>query len=63
MTGERKRHPAAFKAKVALEAAKQTMTVAELVKTFRDHPIYTALGRRLRVVLTWRPAYADRFWH
>ena len=30
MAGRRKRHPATFKAKVALEAAKQTKTVAEL---------------------------------
>ena len=39
MTGKRKRHPAAFKAKVALEAAKQTKTVAELAKTFQVHPV------------------------
>ena len=39
MAGSRKRHPAAFKAKVALEAAKQTKTVAELAKTFQVHPV------------------------
>jgi transposase-like protein len=39
MTGKRKRHAAAFKAKVALEAAKQTKTVAELAKTFQVHPV------------------------
>ena len=39
MTGKRKRHPAAFKARVALEAAKQTRTVAELAKAFQVHPV------------------------
>jgi transposase-like protein len=39
MTGKRKRHSAAFKARVALEAAKQTKTVAELAKTFQVHPV------------------------
>jgi transposase-like protein len=39
MTGKRKRHSAAFKAKVALEAAKQTRTVAELAKVFQVHPV------------------------
>jgi transposase-like protein len=39
MTGKRRRHSAAFKAKVALEAAKQTRTVAELAKVFRVHPV------------------------
>lgn len=39
MTGKRKRHPAAFKARVALEAAKQSKTVAELAKTFQIHPV------------------------
>ena len=34
-----KRHPAAFKAKVALEAAKQTKTVAELAKAYQVHPV------------------------
>ena len=33
------RHPAAFKAKVALEAAKQTRTLAELSKSFQVHPV------------------------
>ena len=39
MAGTRKRHPAAFKAKVALEAAKQTKTVAELARTYQVHPV------------------------
>ena len=39
MAGTRKRHPAAFKAKVALEAAKQTKTVAELAKAYQVHPV------------------------
>ena len=33
------RHPAAFKAKVALEAAKQTRTLAELSRVFQVHPV------------------------
>jgi transposase-like protein len=39
MPGTRKRHAAAFKAKVALEAAKQNKTVAELAKAFQVHPV------------------------
>jgi putative transposase len=39
MTGKRKRHSAAFKAKVALEAVKQNRTVAELAKVFQVHPV------------------------
>jgi transposase-like protein len=39
MAGTRRRHAAAFKAKVALEAAKQTKTVAELAKMYRVHPV------------------------
>lgn len=39
MTGKRKRHSAAFKAKVALEAAKQAKTVAELARTYQVHPV------------------------
>ena len=38
MNGKRKRHAASFKAKFALEAAKQTRTVAELAKVCRGHP-------------------------
>ena len=34
-----KRHPAAFKAKVALEAVKQTRTLAELARAFQVHPV------------------------
>src|SRR5262245_51117422 len=35
----KKRHPAAFKAKVALEAARQTRTLAELSRIFQVHPV------------------------
>ncbi len=39
MPGTRKRHAASFKAKVALEAAKQTRTLAELAKAYQVHPV------------------------
>ena len=39
MAGTRKRHSASFKAKVALEAAKQTRTIAELAKAYQVHPV------------------------
>ena len=39
MAGTRKRHSAAFKAKVALEAAKQTRTITELARAYQLHPI------------------------
>ena len=39
MTGTRKRYSAAFTARVALEAAKQTRTLAELSKAFQVHPV------------------------
>jgi putative transposase len=39
MAVKRKRHAAGFKAMVALEAAKQTKTVAELAKTYQIHPV------------------------
>jgi transposase-like protein len=39
MTGTRKRRSAAFSARVALEAAKQTRTLAELARTFQLHPV------------------------
>ena len=39
MTGTRKRHSAAFKARVALEAARQTRTLAELSRAFQVHPV------------------------
>jgi transposase-like protein len=39
MSGKRRRHSAAFKAKVALEAARQNKTVTELAKSFQVHPV------------------------
>ncbi len=39
MNRTHKRHPAAFKARVALEAAKQTKTLAELSRTFQVHSV------------------------
>ena len=35
----RKRHTPSFKAQVALEAAKQSRTIAELAKQFQVHPV------------------------
>ena len=35
----KKRHPAAFKARVALESVKQTRTLAELARAFQVHPV------------------------
>ena len=45
MPGTKKRHPAAFKARVALEAAKQTRTLAELSGRYRSTPSRSANGR------------------
>ncbi len=39
MAMTRKRHTASFKARVALEAAKQTRTAAELAKAYQVHPV------------------------
>jgi transposase-like protein len=39
MAGTQKRHAAAFKAKVAIEAAKQDKTLAELAKAYGVHPV------------------------
>ena len=39
MAGKQKRHAAAFKAKVAIEAAKQNKTLAELAKAYGVHPV------------------------
>src|SRR5512142_1037697 len=39
MAGTKKRHSTAFKARVALEAAKQTRTLAELSGAFQVHSV------------------------
>jgi transposase-like protein len=39
MAGTPKRHAAAFKAKVAIEAVKQNKTLAELAKAYGVHPV------------------------
>jgi hypothetical protein len=39
MAGRRKRHSAAFKARVTVKAAKQTRTLAVLSKAFQVHPV------------------------
>ena len=46
MTGKRRRHSPAFKAKVALEAAKQTRTIAELAKAYQVHPVQISQWKR-----------------
>jgi len=42
----RKHHSAAFKAKVALEAAKQAKTLAELSQQFQVHPVQISQWKR-----------------
>ena len=42
----RKRHSAAFKAKVALEAVKQDRTIAELAKLHQVHPVQISQWKR-----------------
>ena len=39
MTGTKRRHSAAFRARVALEAAKQTRTLAELAGRYQVHSV------------------------
>ena len=46
MTGTKKRHSAAFKARVALEAATQTRTLAELSGTFQVHSVPISQGKK-----------------
>jgi putative transposase len=46
MTAKRKRHSAAFKAKVALEAAKQDRTLAELARAYQVHPVQISPWKR-----------------
>jgi putative transposase len=46
MTARRKRHSAAFKAKVALEAANQTRTIAELARAYQVHPVQISQWKR-----------------
>jgi putative transposase len=46
MSGSRKRHSASFKAKVALEAAKQTRTIAELAKAYQVHPVQVSQWKK-----------------
>lgn len=46
MAGTRKRHSASFKAKVALEAARQTRTVSELAKAYQPHPVQISLWKK-----------------
>lgn len=46
MKGTRKRYPAAFKARVALEAAKQTRTLAELAGAFQVHTVQVSQWKK-----------------
>ena len=60
MTGTRKRHSAAFRARVALEAAKQTRTLAELSGTFQVHSVQISKWKKqLAQDRAWRCAPTD----
>jgi transposase-like protein len=43
----RKKHSPAFKAQVALEAAKQARTIAELARQFQVHPVPISPWKKL----------------
>jgi len=47
MTGTRRRHPAAFRARVALEAAKQTRTIAELAGRYQGHSVQISQWKKV----------------
>ena len=42
----RKQHPASFKAKVALEALKERLTVARIAAAYRVHPTQVGVWKR-----------------
>jgi len=42
----RKQHPASFKAKVALEAIKERLTVAQIAAAYRIHPTQVGVWKR-----------------
>ncbi len=42
----RKQHPASFKAKVALEALKERLTVAQIAAAYRIHPTQVGVWKR-----------------
>jgi transposase-like protein len=46
MRGKRKRYPASFKARVALEAAKQTRTLAELAGKYQVHSVQVSQWKK-----------------
>ena len=46
MAGIRKKHSPAFKAQVALEAAKQGKTIAALAKQYQVHPVQISQGKK-----------------
>jgi transposase-like protein len=50
MAAQHKRHPAAFKAEVALEAAKPSKTVAELAKVYQVHPVQISQWKSVEIL-------------
>jgi transposase-like protein len=42
----KERHPASFKAKVSLEAVKQTRTLAELARASQVHPVQISQSKK-----------------
>jgi putative transposase len=50
MKGTRKRYPASFKARVAPEATKQTMTLAELSTRYQVHSVQISQSKKKRLI-------------
>jgi transposase-like protein len=60
MTGTRKQYSAAFKARVALEAAKSTRTLAELSRAFQVHPVQVSQWKKEAGIAVGRSIQGSR---
>jgi transposase len=55
-TKKRQPHPPAFKAKVALEAVKERLTVAQIASAYRVHPTQVGVKGSVRSIDKFQPS-------